>query len=261
MNTHKLLYALAGLLAGCLLGFFFANSVNRTELESLRSEAARARASSGAQKNDVAGAGWGAGGIDKAAASMPSEAEMRELIVQADANATDVDYQRKVGQGIYMYALSTGQPALMPDALRLLKRAHEVDPKNYETNLLVGNSLFALGQAGDAAKYEEARVYYGKAAEAKPDDPNVRALLGLTYFFGEPSDPERAIKEYRKSLAADARHEMTLQSIASALIATGAIAEAERRIEELQSVNAANGALANLRGQLAQARNAAKEKD
>ena len=256
MNTHKLLYALAGLLAGCLFGFFFANSVNRTELESLRSEVARARASSGAQKGD----GAGSGGVDNAA-SMPSEAEMRELIAKADANATEVDYQRKVGQGIYMYALSTGQPALMPDALRLLKRAHEVDPKNYETNLLIGNSLFALGQAGDAEKYEEARVYYGKAVEAKPDDPNVRALLGMTYFFGEPSDPERAIKEYRRSLAADARHEMTLQSIASALIATGAIAEAERRIGELQSVNASNGALANLRGQLAQARNAAKEKD
>ncbi|MGI9104669.1 MAG: tetratricopeptide repeat protein [Pyrinomonadaceae bacterium] len=262
MNTHKLLYAFAGLLAGCLVGFFFANSVNRKELEALRGEVARTRAASGGQKSESANAGAsGGGGGDAGAAVMPSEAEMRELIAKADANKSDVEYQRKVGQGIYLYALSTGKPALLPDAVRLLKRAHEVDSKNYETNLLVGNSLFALGQAGDAAKYEEARVYYNKAVETKPDDPNIHALLGMTYFFGDRSDPQRAIKEYRKSLNADSRHEMALQSLASALIATGAIEEAARRIEELQTVNAQNSALANLRGQLAQARNAAKEKD
>jgi hypothetical protein len=54
---------------------------------------------------------------------------------------------------------------------------------------------------------------------------------------------------------------MALQSLSSALIATGALAEAEKRIEELQAVNGANAALSNLRAQLAQARNAAKEKD
>jgi len=45
------------------------------------------------------------------------------------------------------------------------------------------------------------------------------------------------------------------------LIATGAIEEAQKRIEELQAVNAASSALPNLRGQLAQAKNAAKEKE
>jgi hypothetical protein len=52
---------------------------------------------------------------------------------------------------------------------------------------------------------------------------------------------------------------MALQSLSSALIATGAIDEAQKRIEELQAVNAANAALSNLRAQLAQAKNAAKE--
>jgi len=127
--------------------------------------------------------------------------------------------------------------------------------------VLVGNSLFAWGQAADASKFGEARVYYNKALATKPEDTNVHTLLGMTYFFGQPSDPERAIKEYRKSLAAEPRHEMALQSLASALIATGALAEAEKRIEELQTVNNANASLSNLRAQLAQAKNAAKEKD
>ena len=257
MNTHKILYALAGLVAGCVIGFFFASSVDRKELEELRGEVARARGNA---------AGQGAGQTGKAAASdqaatMPTDEEMRELIAKADANQKDAEYQRKVGQGVYMYALGTGKPALLPEAVRLLKRAHEADPANYETTVLVGNSLFALGQATDASKYAEARVYYNKALATKPEDANVQTLLGMTYYFGRPSDPERAIREYRKTLSTEPRHEMALQSLASALIATGAIDEAEKRVEELQTVNAANAALSNLRAQLAQAKNAAKEKN
>ena len=260
MNKHKILYALAGLIAGCAIGFFFANSVNRKELEELRGEVARARSNSGGQQSQQ---GQSASGNANGATgeAMPTEAEIRDLIAKADASRDDTDYQRKVGQGVYMYALSTGKAALMPEAVRLLKRAQEADPKNYETTVLVGNSLFALGQAADASKFEEARVYYNKALAAKPGDTNVHTLLGMTYFFGQPSDPERAIKEYRKSLASEPRHEMALQSLASALIATGALPEAQKRNEELQAVNAANTALSNLRAQLAQAKNAAKEKD
>jgi tetratricopeptide (TPR) repeat protein len=262
VNKHKILYAFAGLIAGCAIGFFFANSVNRKELEALRAEVARVRSNSGRQPQQQGASGNANGtATDASGASMPTEAEMRDLIAKADASSADADYQRKVGQGVYMYALSTGNAELLPEAVRLLKRAHEADPKNYETTVLVGNSLFAWGQAADPSKFGEARVYYNKAVATKPEDTNVRTLLGMTYFFDQPSDPERAIKEYRKSLATQPRHEMALQSLSSALIATGALAEAQQRIEELQTVNAANAALSNLRAQLAQAKNAAKEKD
>ncbi|HEX8422311.1 MAG TPA: hypothetical protein VF634_02820 [Pyrinomonadaceae bacterium] len=262
MNKQKILYALAGLIAGCAIGFFFANSVNRKELEGLRGEVARARSNAGAAQ-PAGGERRADGNATNAAAgeSMPTETEIRDLVAKADASPDNADYQRKVGQGVYMYALSTGQPALMPEAVRLLKRAHEADPKNYETTVLLGNSLFALAQVADAANFGEARVYYNKALATKPEDANVRTLLGMTYFFGRPSDPERAIKEYRRSLATEPRQEMALQSLAAALIDTGAHAEAQQRIEELQAVNSANNALSNLRAQLAQAKNAAKEKD
>ncbi|MDX6270631.1 MAG: hypothetical protein QOD28_1854 [Acidobacteriota bacterium] len=259
MNTHKILYALAGLVAGCVIGFFFASSVDRKELEQLRGEVARARGSGSNNAGQATGASPNAAAANDPAASMPTDEEMRELISKADANQQDAEYQRKVGQGIYMYALSTGKATLLPEAVRLLKRAHEADPKNYDTTVLVGNSLFALGQASDASKYGEARVYYNKALASKPEDTNVHTLLGMTYYFGQPSDPERAIREYRKSLAAEPRHEMALQSLSSALIATGALDEAQQRIEQLQAVNASNAALSNLRAQLAQAKNAAKE--
>jgi tetratricopeptide (TPR) repeat protein len=81
----------------------------------------------------------------------------------------------------------------------------------------------------------------------------------MTYYFGSPQDAPRAISEYHKSLAKDPRHEMALQNIVAALVATGALEEAQRRVQELEKVNPQNNALDNLRAQLAQARNAGKK--
>jgi tetratricopeptide (TPR) repeat protein len=257
VNRQKILYAFVGLLAGALAGFFFANSANRKELDQLRADLARAK--SGAQETAKdSGTRPQQSPSDSAAPSMPSEQEIRDLIAKADARADDGDYQRQVGQGVYMYSLAQGAPALMPEAIRLLKRAEKSDPKNYQTVLLLGNAHFALAQNGDPKKYDEARAYYQRALETKPDDPNLHALLGMTYYFNSPSDPRRAIEEYRKSLAKDPRHEMSLQNLAAALLATGATQEAAQRINELEKVNPNNHDLSNLRAQLAQAQNAAK---
>ena len=155
-----------------------------------------------------------------------------------------------------MYSLAQNAPALMPEAIRLLTRAAQSDPKNFQTLMLLGNANFALAQDGDAARYADARAYYQRAVELKPDDPDAHTLLGMTYYFASPPDPQRAIGEYRKTLARDPRHEMALQNIASALIAAGALGEAEQRVNDLQKVNPNNNALANLRAQLAQAKNA-----
>jgi tetratricopeptide (TPR) repeat protein len=257
VNGQKILYAAIGLLAGALAGFLFANSANRKELDSLRADLARAK--SGAQETTKdSGRRTQQPATDSSAPAMPTDQEIHDLIAKADARSDDGDYQRQVGQGVYMYSLAQGAPALMPEAIRLLKRAEKSDPKNYQTVLLLGNAHFALGQNGDARKYDEARAYYQRALETKPDDPNLHALLGMTYYFASPSDPRRAIEEYRKSLAKDPRHEMALQNIATALLATGATQEASQRISELEKVNPNNNDLSNLRAQLAQSQNAAK---
>ena len=53
---------------------------------------------------------------------------------------------------------------------------------------------------------------------------------------------------------------MAVQSLAAALIETGGFEEAGRRLDELERLNASNAELPNLRAQLEQKRNAAKEK-
>jgi tetratricopeptide (TPR) repeat protein len=242
VDRQKLLYALAGLALGAVVSFLFANSANRRELDELRSELARLRTQTqaGAQPAEQSGAQEGA--------------QIRELIAKADENPSDAAMQRQAGEGAYRYALTTGQSAALSDALRLLKRAHEADPQNYDLLLLLGNSHLTLGLARDPQNFTEARGYYLKALEARPGDVNAHTLLGMTYFYGRPSDPESAAREYRKALAADPRHEMALQNLASSLIAAGAVAEAARRIDELQRVHPSNQSLPKLREELAAAR-------
>ena len=74
--------------------------------------------------------------------------------------------------------------------------------------------MVALGNANfDAGRYEIAEKWYTAALARNPKDVNVRTDLGLSFMFREPADYDRAIKEFRQSLATDPNHEQTLQDI------------------------------------------------
>jgi tetratricopeptide (TPR) repeat protein len=237
--AQKIIYLVAGLLLGAAAGFFFANTANRRELESLRAEVARARAGAAAE------------GATDAGRASPADAESAALVARADASPADAALQRQAGERVYRQALTSGEPHLLDEAARLLKRAHEADPKNQDTLLLLGNAHLSLGLARDPRSFYEARGYYVRALREKPGDVNLHTLLGITYFHARPPEPEKAIDEYRKALAADPRHEMALQKLAEALVATGARQEAERRIGELEKLNPANESISQLREKLA----------
>lgn len=255
MNIQKLIYLAVGVALGFFAGFYFANSVNRGEGDKLRAELARLRATGRAAGGEAAQKNAQTPAPETPRQELSPE-ELRRAIAKGDASPGDITLQRNLGRGLYLYAMNTGDPSLLPDAVRILKRAHDADPKDYDTLVGLGNALFDMAQnGGDAAQFDEARKYYAKALEMKPGDVNVRTDLGLTYYFGKPSDPKRAIKEYRRSLASDPRHEMTLQNLSAALVTSGELDEARKRIDELEKVNSANAALPNLRAQLALKRN------
>jgi tetratricopeptide (TPR) repeat protein len=190
-----------------------------------------------------------------------TDEQLREAVARADANAADKELQRTAGQALYLYAVDKNNPSVLPDAARILARAHEADPKDYNTAVFAGNANLIIGRKdGDAARLAAARRFYERALAVRPDDASVRTTLGLTYFLARPPDARAAIREYRRALEADPQSELALQSIAAALIEAGELDEAGRRLGELEGVNAANAELANLRAQLEQKRNAAKER-
>ena len=254
MNKSQLVFALAAcLIVGFAAGFFFANRANRRELDRLQAEIARVHNARPA--NDETNAGNNAPtSTDKSALT---DEQLRAVVAKADARPDDHELQRKAGQGLYLYAVQFNKPDLLPEAIRILRRAHDAAPQDYDTTVVLGNALFDLARTTDPKRFKEARDCFTQALKQKPDDINVRTELGATYYFDTPADPRRAIAEYRKSLAQDPHHEMTLQSLVAALISAGELTEAEQRLAELQQVNAANPALSDLRAQLAQQRNAA----
>lgn len=238
----NILFLTAGILAGFIIGFVLANSMSsraRTESASIPT------ANAGAQANANASNARGS-------EQQLSEKEIREAIQTTDARAGDIDLQKRFGVALYAYANQTRDPSFLPDAARFLKRAVDADPRDRDSTVSLANVLFDLGQLGDASRFAEARGYYQKALEINPNDVNVRTDLGLTYYFGTPSDPQGAIREYRKSLAIDPRHEQTLQNLATALVKTGNQKEALKTIETLRSVNPKNPSLPDLEALLAQ---------
>lgn len=254
MTKHNLLYSIIGLLLGFIIGFTFANQTNRGPMGNARPVDAQARsAATQPGQTDTRNA------AQANAPNTPTEAEIRDAIAKADARADDVALQRNFGMVLYRYANQTRNATLLPDVARMLKRAYDANPKDRELAVSMGNVLFDIGQATDPARFTEAREYYSKALEIKPDDANVRTDLGLTYYFGQPSDPQRAIAEYRKSLAIDPRHEPTLQNMAAALMTVGKTDEAQKTIDQLSSLNPSNPALSDLRAQMALSRNKTQE--
>jgi Flp pilus assembly protein TadD len=240
VTKHNLLFLAAGLLAGFIVGFILANSMSAREA----AQSTSAPSSSSQQTAGNANTG--------SSAPKLSESELREAITKADAHADDIELQKRFGMALYTYVNQTRDPRFLPDAVRFLKRAVDAAPNDRSVIVSLGNALFDLGQMGDAKRFNEARAYYQKALELDANDANVRTDLGLTYYFGEPSDPESAIREYRKSLQIDPRHEQTLQNLATALVKTGNRKEAEKTIETLRGVNPKNPAIPDLEALLAQ---------
>ena len=261
LNKRVIVAGALGVLIGFLGGFFLANGINREENAKLTAELAAARAGGAAQGNGTGKAQQtSAEGGGESFPTLTDE-QLGNAVKQADADPSNAELQHKVGQALYFYAWEKGNAKVLPDVARILKRAHALDPKNFRTTVIAGDAHFLIAsQNGDAAKLGEARKFYEAALAAQPGDAQVRTNLGRTYFFDKPSNPQRAIAEYRRALESDPRQELTLQSLAAALVETGGLEEAARHLDELEKVNPSNAELPGLRAQLEQKRNAAKEK-
>lgn len=254
MNAQKLIYMFVGVALGFVVGFWLANGVNRGEQDKLRAEVTRLRAE--AAKNEGARAAQGGQPGDGQTIPTLSEEELRRGVERADASPSDAKMQQMTGQALYVYAREKGNAAILPDVIRILRRAHDLEPKNLTTTTMLGDALYMLTQTtGETKHLAEARKFYGQVLAAQPREVYVRTSLGLTYFYDKPSDPRSAAREYRKALEIDARHEASLQGLAAALVATGETAEAEKSLRQLEEVNPSNPELPNLRAQLARAQN------
>jgi tetratricopeptide (TPR) repeat protein len=225
MTKENILFAIIGILAGFMGGFFFANSVN---------QGAMVPAPSGAQQTAGLPSGHPAVPGAPGGGAVP---EVQAAIDNAKQNPNDFDAQMKAAELYYQIQRFDG-------AIEFLKKANELQPDNYEVIVNLGNSYF------DAEKYEDAEKTYSKALDKKPTDLNVRTDLGLTFLFRGTPNYDRAIQEFKRVLDADPNHVQALQNLTVAYTKKSDKANASGTLARLEQVDSANTAIAKLREEI-----------
>lgn len=217
------MFVVLGLVVGLVIGFMGANSINRSAYEKQPAGASSdpninpalppnhpPLSDSGSNNGQPAGPQEVMAAIEKARAQ-PQDFE-------AQMTAADLYYQ--IGR--------------YEEAAKFYESATKLKPTDIEPMIKAGNAYH------DGQKYEEAEKWYLKALEKDPKNINVRTDLGLTFFLREPPDLDRAIKEYKTSLAIDPEHEITLQNLAIAYSEKNDRENFRSTVEKLEKVNPNN---------------------
>jgi len=234
MKKENILYSVVGALLGFIVGFAFANTANRQGYASAQTTAAAVQTQQAQElppgHPPVDGANAGPDAEALAAATKLASEQPDNFDAQAHA--------ARLSYAAHRY----------DEAIRLFTRADVLRPGDGDVLAGLGNTNF------DAERFEEAGRWYADALRLRPDDVNLRTDLGLTFFFREPRDIERAVKEFRASLARDPRHVQTLQNLTVALITKGDAEAARATLAKLEEVNPQSPALPRLRSDLAKLR-------
>ena len=225
MNKDNILFGVVGLLAGLIIGFMFANSVNKQAVIPVAAEMKTNSNMPPGHPEIPAGGSTTGGGMQPA---------VQAAIEAAKQSPNDFDAQLKAAEAYY-------QIERFDEAISYLKKANQLKPEDREVVVHLGNANF------DANNYDEAEKWYTVALVKKADDVNVRTDLGLIFVFREPPNYDRAIQEFSKSLETDPNHIQTLQNLTVAYTKKGDAAKAKATLTKLQSVDNGNTAIAKLK--------------
>lgn len=233
MKKDNVMFGVLGLLVGLIVGFMFANNVNRSAASPLASSTAAPPTVTGnnpALPPDHPPLGTSGGADAPQGAPLP---QVTAAIDKAKAEPQNFEAQMTAADLYY-------QIQRFEEAAKFYETANKLKPADTESMIKAGNAYF------DGDKYEQAEKWYLKALEKDPKNINVRTDLGLTFFLRSPRDIDRAVKEYKASLAIDPNHEITLQNLALAYSENGDKEALRDMLEKLKKVNPNNPAIAKI---------------
>jgi tetratricopeptide (TPR) repeat protein len=160
-----------------------------------------------------------------------------------------------MGLALYRYGAIRQDANLILEAARLLQRANQNNPDDYDVLVSLGHAFYdAASIRQENHNFLKAREYYRKALEQKPDDAEIRADYGSTYFLADPADFEKALGELQKALQTNPKSERTLQLLIQAFIKQKNLAEAEKYLANLKEVNPNNIRIPDLTNEINQMR-------
>ena len=210
-------FGIIGLVIGLAVGFFVANSINRKEIARQNTPAAIVNAPFSDQRTQAVSVKP----HEQSGGMLP---EVAETLDAAKNEPNNFAAQMKAGD---MYA----KIQKFDTAAEFYEKANQVKPDDYEVIVKIGNNYF------DSKQFEKAENWYEKALAKKPDDVNVRTDLGITFVERENPELDRAVKEFQTSLQTNPNHEPTLYNLGVAYYKKGDVAETEKILTRLESVN------------------------
>ena len=237
MSTKSLLIAIAAVVLAFIGGFLMANSVNRSELNSLRAEleSARTVAKQSSRSDD----------------SDLTPDEIQAKLDEADAQPDNFNFQKNLGLALARYGSAKQDTGLIEKAAKLLDRAAALSPNDVDVLAGQGNAAFDIGYfKKDNVSLEKARGYYEKALAENPKDAGVQTDLGMTYFAADPPQDDKAVAEFKKALEADPKQTKALEFIIQALLRQQNREEAGRYLAKLRELSPTDEALPELTKQV-----------
>lgn len=217
MQKH-ISFGIIGLILGLVIGFFVANKINRQEIAQQNAPTANANAPFLNQQTQAVSVKPN----EKPSGGM--QPEIAETLDKAKSEPDNFEAQMKAGD---MYA----KIQKFDTAAEFYEKGNKIKPENYEALVLIGNTYF------DSKQFEKAEKWYEQALAKKPDDVNVRTDLGITFVERTAPDLERAVKEFQTSLQTNPKHEPTLYNLGVAYYKKGDVAETQKLLAQLESVN------------------------
>jgi tetratricopeptide (TPR) repeat protein len=200
----------ACLIIGLAVGFYIANSINRSALtqQALTQNQPSAPFANQTQNPQQAQAMLG---------------DVQETLDKAKNEPQNFDAQMKAGD---MYA----QIGRFDRALEFYEQANKLKPDDLPLIVKTGNAYF------DSRQYEQAEKWYLKAL-AKKEDTNVRTDLGITFLERQNPDIDRAITEFQKSLQSDPKHLPAIYNLSLAYHRKGNTEESKKYMAKLDEIN------------------------
>jgi len=244
MDKNTVLYVIAALLVGFIGGFLLANSMNRSEMNVLRSQAAVPTASG---SNTASAPG-------SQAEPALSDEELKAKIAEADKNPANFEFQKNLGTALYKYAAMKQLPGLLPETLRILERAEALNNKDFDVLVALGNAHFDLGfQNKDGGEFQKARDIYARALAIRPGDADVQTDNAISWYVQPSPDYAKAASALEKITAAEPKQTRAMQFLAQCYLKMGRTADAQKVVDRMKAVDPKDDSLPELTKQISAA--------
>ncbi|MBV9241391.1 MAG: tetratricopeptide repeat protein [Acidobacteria bacterium] len=245
MKKDNVMFAVIGLLLGLIIGFIGTNWMNRSALTAAPTAAGGGTDLSGGAggqnlplNHPPIGSNGGDAGAGGPGAMVP---QVQAAIDKAKQNPQDYEAQMTAADLYY-------QIQRFEDAATFYEAASKLKPEAKEPLIKLGDAFFDSAetasenndQATANTKFPIAEKWYTQALAKDPKDLNVRTDLGLTFFLREPKQIDKAIENYKQSLAIDPKHEVTLQNLAIAYKEKNDTTNYQKTLDQLKAVNPNN---------------------